>query len=105
MFRYNSQHTGVAISTITLPLTLQWSFETGDVLMSSPAVSGDRLFVGSYALVAATGKKLWEFQTEGPVTTSPAVSGDLVFVGSYEMNIYALNAATGKKLWEFQTDN
>ena len=105
MFRCNPQHTGVTTSAITLPLTPKWSFQAGNVLMSSPAVSGDRLFVGSYALRAATGKKLWEFQTEGPVTTSPAVSGDLVFVGSYEMKIYALNAATGKKVWEFQTDN
>ena len=95
----------MAISTITLPLTQQWSFEVGDVLMSSPAVSGDRLFVDSYALVAATGKKLWEFQTEGIVTTSPAVSAGMVFVGSYEMKIYGLDNATGKKLWEFQTDN
>jgi hypothetical protein len=105
MFRSNSQHTGVATSTITLPLTLRWTFQAGDVLMSSPAVSGDRLFVDSYALDATTGKKLWEFQTEGPVTTSPAVSGGRVFVGSYEMKIYALDATTGKKLWEFQTDN
>lgn len=105
MFRGDPEHTGQATSAITLPLTLKWSFQAGSALLSSPAVSGDRLFVGSYAVKAATGKKLWEFETGGPVTNSPAVSGDMVYFGSYEMRICALNAATGKKVWEFQTDN
>jgi eukaryotic-like serine/threonine-protein kinase len=103
MFRNNAEHNGVTSAHISLPLKLKWTAKAGDTLLSSPAISGNRLFVGSFALDATTGKKLWSFQTDGPVTTSPAVSGNSVFLGSYEMNIYSRDATTGKELWKFQT--
>jgi eukaryotic-like serine/threonine-protein kinase len=105
MFRGNLPRTGAAASTITLPLTQKWTFQGDNVIMSSPAIAGGRVFISSYALDAASGNKLWEFPTDGAVTNSPAVSGGRVFLGSYEMKIYARDAATGKKVWEFQTDN
>ena len=105
MFRYDAQHTGVTASVISLPLTLKWSFQAANVLMSSPAISGDQLFMDSYALRTSNGKELWQFTTAGPVTTSPTVSGGLVLVGTYEMKVLAVSAKTGKKAWEFQTDN
>jgi hypothetical protein len=105
MFRGDTRHSGAAASTVTLPLSLKWTFTGDNIVMSSPAVVGNRIYISSYALDAATGKKLWEFPTDGPPTNSPAVSGGRVYIGSYEMKIFALDAATGKKIWEFLTDN
>jgi eukaryotic-like serine/threonine-protein kinase len=103
MFRNNAEHTGVTQATVSLPLKLKWTANAGDTLLSSPAISANRLFVGSFALDATTGKKLWNFKTDGPITTSPAVSGNSVFLGSYEMNIYSRDAISGKELWKYQT--
>jgi len=105
MFRANAEHTGVTLSSINLPLTLKWIAKADDTLLSSPAISGNRLFAGSYAFDATTGKKLWNFQTAGPVTDSPAASGDRMFVGSYEMNIYGRDVASGKELWKYPTED
>jgi eukaryotic-like serine/threonine-protein kinase len=103
MFRSNAEHTGVTSAPISVPLKLKWTSQAGDTLLSSPAVSANRLFIGSFALDATTGKKLWSFQTDGPITTSPAISGNSLFLGSYEMNIYSRDSTTGKELWKFQT--
>jgi outer membrane protein assembly factor BamB len=105
MFRQNPEHTGVAPSSIVLPLTLKWDVQAGDTLLSSPAISNGRLYVGSFAFDAATGKKLWNFDTAGPVTTSPAVSGNRLFVGSYEMKISARDTGSGKELWGYLTND
>ena len=46
-----------------------WTFATKSRVESSPAVAGNRVFIGSndgrlYVLDAATGKKLWEYEAE-----------------------------------------
>jgi uncharacterized repeat protein (TIGR01451 family) len=81
-----------------------WSFTTGGVVNSSPAVANGAVYVGSddnnmYALNASTGAKLWSFATGGAVDSSPAVANGVVYVGSGDGNLYALNASTGAKLW------
>jgi outer membrane protein assembly factor BamB len=109
MFRGNPQHTGeysgIGISKFT---KVRWQFHTKGQVLSSPAVAGDTVYVGSsdhlmYALDRATGDKKWDFSTEGRITSSPAVSGGLVFFGSYDGNFYAVDAATGKEKWKFAT--
>jgi outer membrane protein assembly factor BamB len=77
-------------------------------VVSSPAVSGGWVYVGStdgkvYALKAGTGAKRWEFATGDQVNSSPAVAGGVVFVGSKDGKIYALDAASGDQLWEYPT--
>jgi len=75
-----------------------WSYTTGYVVESSPAVSNGVVYVGSgdrnvYALSATTGAKLWNYTTGNSVRSSPAVVNGVVYVGSGDHNIYALNAA------------
>ncbi len=72
----------------------RWGFETGDIIFSSPAVSGGAAYVGSndgnlYAIDRATGTELWHATTGDKITSSPAVANGMVFVGSEDGTIYA----------------
>jgi outer membrane protein assembly factor BamB len=87
---------------------VKWSFHTGDAVVSSPAVVGNVIYVGSndhnlYAIDATTGALLWKFPTHSRVAASPAVADGVVFVGSYDGAFYAVDAATGKEKWHFLT--
>src|SRR5580693_2227386 len=90
-------------------LSLKWSYATGDVVDSSPAVANGVVYVGSldhnvYALNASTGALLWSYTTGGPVgISSPAVANGVVYVGSIDRKVYALNAKTGADLWSYNT--
>jgi len=60
----------------------EWSFDTGDVVMSNPAIDPDRgvVYVGSdshyvYALEAATGDELWSTDVDGHVIGSITAHG------------------------------
>lgn len=81
-----------------------------DVFMSSPAVLGGTVYIGSgdqhvYALDAATGALRWSFATGDVVHSSPAVADGLVFVGSWDRNLYAIDAASGRERWRYTTGN
>ncbi len=87
-----------------------WEFETGSLVISSPAIGSDgTVYVGSldeklYAINGKTGVKLWEFETGSYVISSPAIGSDgTVYVGSRDNKLYAINGKTGAKLWEFVT--
>jgi outer membrane protein assembly factor BamB len=75
-----------------------WEFKTGGSVSSSPAVSGEYVYVGNdenkiYCLNTGNGEKVWSFQTEDFVESSPAVSEGYVYVGSLDDKVYCLNAA------------
>jgi outer membrane protein assembly factor BamB len=79
-----------------------------DVFLSSPALSGGTVFIGSgdhhvYALDAASGALKWKFATGDVVHASPAVAGGVVYIGSWDRRLYALDAATGAMKWAFVT--
>lgn len=87
---------------------LQWEFETGDRVRSSPTVVDDTVYVGSidrnlYALNADDGEEVWSQDLDGAVASSPTVVDDRVFVGSDNGSIYALDAADGSQIWEVAT--
>jgi outer membrane protein assembly factor BamB/predicted phosphodiesterase len=85
--------------------------------MSSPAISGSRLYIGSlegavFALDASSGAKLWCHQTGAAITSfgpcmragsqvisSPALSGNTAYIGSADGRLYALDAESGKEMW------
>ena len=79
-----------------------------DVFLSSPAVSGGIVFVGSgdhsvYALDAATGALRWKYATGNVVHASPAVADGTVYIGSWDRYMYALDAKSGALRWKFET--
>jgi len=84
-----------------------WSVRTDGPILSTPAVSGGSVLVGSddqsiYAFRAATGQEQWRVSTGGPVRSSPAVAGGTVFIGSFDGNVYAIGADGGER-WSTPT--
>jgi outer membrane protein assembly factor BamB len=84
-----------------------WTASTGDFILSSPAVVGGVVYVGSldhklYAFDAAgsancsgtptTCNPLWTATTGDSITASPAVANGTVYVGSFDANLYAFDA-------------
>jgi hypothetical protein len=85
-----------------------WTFTSGDLIGSSPAVANGIVYVGStntYALNATTGAKLWTSNTGA--NSSPAVANGVVYVGAGSSlglvpgTVDALNASTGATLWSY----
>ena len=108
MFRGGPRHLGIYESAAPTLTTVAWKFRTGGRVISSPAVAGGTVYVGStdgrlYALSEANGDLRWRFDTRGPVLASPAVHAGRVYFGSVDGFIYAVDAATGKEVWKFAT--
>ena len=73
-----------------------WSFTTGGVIQSSPAVADGVLYIGSednhvYALNATTGLPLWSFTAGFVVDSPPAVVNGVLYIGSHDGNVYAFH--------------
>lgn len=109
MFRVNPQHSGIYKARGVPEYTrLKWKFHTGGQVVSTPAVVGDVVYVGSndhnlYAISLEGGTLKWKFKTDSRVSSSPAVMGGVVYFLSYDGNFYAVDAATGKGKWKFAT--
>ncbi len=98
-------------------LGLAWFHGTDDVVTATPAVVGDRVYVGDwagvvYALDRETGDEVWRFQADlhrnvyaGQIVSSPAVAdvGDrrLVFIGAGK-TLYALDTVDGDEVWRHE---
>lgn len=85
-----------------------WARRQRGAIASSPAISGDRVFVSSMdgALTAysrAHGTPLWRFSTGGsPVESSPLVVDGRVYVGTWSGRLHAVDAEDGRALWAFR---
>ncbi|MCU4925530.1 PQQ-binding-like beta-propeller repeat protein [Halobacteria archaeon AArc-dxtr1] len=86
-----------------------WSFETGRVIMSNPAIDPETgvVYMGSddstvYALDAETGEELWSETVNGRVIGSLTVTENAVLVGSYDAHLYALDKETGERFWRVE---
>jgi eukaryotic-like serine/threonine-protein kinase len=108
-FRGSANHPGV-YETKPLPQLsgVKWKFQTHGIVISSPVLAGETLYVGSadhflYALDSATGTEKWKFETGSNVVSSPAVANGVVYFLSYDSNCYALDAATGQLKWKFKS--
>lgn len=108
MFRGGPAHPGVYSSAPAKNLTVKWTFQTGEAIVSSPTVIDGTVYCGSsdnflYAVEAESGKQKWKFDAHGDVSSSPAVSGGLVYIVSLDGKLYAVDAATGVQRWVFAT--
>lgn len=106
MFRGSPTLTGVTSAKLPEKLTLAWAFDTHGPVSSSPAVVGNRVYIGSgssnlFALNLADGKPAWTFTASGPIEASPLVLDGRVYIGDINTNFYALDATTGRALWTF----
>jgi outer membrane protein assembly factor BamB len=86
-----------------------WSFETGAKIWSTPATSGDTLYVNSfdkklYALNASSGSKIWDFEIGTTSMTTPLIYENTVYIGSFDRYFYAVDAATGNLRWQSEVE-
>jgi outer membrane protein assembly factor BamB len=82
----------------------RWVFHGGVKITSSPALVGDRLYVGDYAgrvfaLDASSGARIWSGSAGSRVYGTVAVSQGRVFAPSVFSGLSALSARTGRRLW------
>ncbi len=109
MYRGDPTHSGVYEATPGAELIgLQWRFETGGGVVSSPAVLGDTVWIGSgsgwlYALDRRTGRPRWKVDLGSPVASSPAVGGGRVIVGTRDGRFFAVRSGDGSRIWSFDT--
>lgn len=86
-----------------------WKRQTARVYDSTPAVSGERLIVGSFspgdvqALDRRTGRRLWRLQAGGAVESSPVVVDGIVYATSKDRRVYAIDERTGRVRWAYRT--
>ncbi|MBI5760623.1 MAG: PQQ-binding-like beta-propeller repeat protein, partial [Planctomycetales bacterium] len=83
-----------------------WEFRTANAVLSTPAVSGGRVFACSrdeqcHCLNADDGKVVWSTSLGGPIVASPVVAGDRVYVVTTSGVVVGLDAATGSEVWRF----
>ena len=82
--------------------------DTWDMYLSSPVVSGGKVYFGSgngnfYCLDAGKGNMIWKFQTNGVIHDSPAVYDGKVYFGGWDTYLHALDAETGTEIWKFRS--
>jgi outer membrane protein assembly factor BamB len=105
MYGKDSAHTAVSSDSVSLNLAQKWVFHTNGAIVSSPAVVGGKVYVGSedrnwYCIDAQTGSKIWNFTTNYYIRSSPAVAYGKVYTGADDGFVYCLDANTGSQLWK-----
>jgi len=109
-FRGNPQLTGIATSSVPANLKLLWTYDAGDSIESSAAISGGTVYVGSQskdllAIDLENGKLRWKYRaTDSIGESSPAVHDGIVYIGDLGGVLHAVNAANGKAIWTFKTE-
>ncbi|MFW5866664.1 MAG: PQQ-binding-like beta-propeller repeat protein [Armatimonadota bacterium] len=108
MFRADPARSGLAADRQFGGLEIEWAAELGGSVDSSPAVSGERAFVGNslgtmHAVSTTDGTVIWSFETGGAVVSSPAVAEGRVVFGSVDGFFYAVSAETGEQAWCYRT--
>ncbi|MHA1409853.1 MAG: beta-alanine-activating enzyme beta-propeller domain-containing protein [Candidatus Odinarchaeia archaeon] len=111
-FRYDPANTGYINTNSPLRLSKLWSYETTDIVESSPAIVDGKLYIGTFdgrllCLSPDNGSLIWNYTvlsiTSYPVISSPAVYSGYVYFGAYDWYIYCLSAATGSLQWRYPT--
>jgi outer membrane protein assembly factor BamB len=110
LFRGDSAMQGVSEETLSLPLDLAWSFETGRPIVGTAAIEGGRVFIGStdgifYCLdLHDGGKELWSQNLDYAIEGTAAVVGDKVIIGGQDGILRAFDKESGKPAWQFETE-
>jgi len=86
-----------------------WEVETDAPILSSPVVTGDRVYVGTMdgellCLNAFTGHQIWSVDLGMAIESSPAFSEGRVYVGSDSGDLTCLDATDGTIIWTATTN-
>jgi outer membrane protein assembly factor BamB len=83
---------------------IQWTFQTGKAIYTSPVVHEGNLYFGGmdsvfYAVSVHDGAEIWRFKTDNPIQSNAAIfEGGILFESGNQL--YALNFQ-GNLLWQF----
>jgi outer membrane protein assembly factor BamB len=114
---YVGDWTGTVSAFVARSGKLAWTFGSGGKVKSAIAISGNRLFFGSYdhhvyALNLGTGKLVWRgtaqdrgFLSRGTFYGGPAVAYGRVYIGSTDGKVYSFGATSGTVRWVTGTGN
>ncbi|MGA9396836.1 MAG: PQQ-binding-like beta-propeller repeat protein [Anaerolineaceae bacterium] len=80
----------------------KWKFSTGDYAWSTPAISKQVVYIGSYSILksvgkfyavdAATGEPIWVLSVPKGIVSSPVVENEVVYFGGLDGKLYAISA-------------
>jgi outer membrane protein assembly factor BamB len=82
--------------------------ETGSYIASSPALVGDRAYVGNYggdlySIDIVKGEIVWNYKSDdSPFFSSPAVGEDQVVIGARDKRLHCVSRDKGKLIWTFE---
>ena len=99
---------GISSDHLGDELNLEWTFEAGKFLKSSPVVSAGKIFLGGptgifHALEFKTGKEIWKAETGIGVDAPALIFKKNVFLGTKDGWLICLDALTGEKKWTYET--
>src|SRR5215213_6965147 len=110
-FRGSAALHGTSDATLPPTLKLLWTYDAGESIESSAAISDGVVYVGSqsgdlHAVNLADGTLKWKYKAspDGIGESSPAVAAGMVFVGDLSGTVHAVDAASGKAAWTFKTE-
>lgn len=87
---------------------VDWRFERGAEVVSTPAVGTENLFIGSsdgyfYAIDRSSGEQQWRYRTRDWIWSSPTLAFGTVYFTDWNSIVYALDAATGEEQWTYNS--
>jgi outer membrane protein assembly factor BamB/tRNA A-37 threonylcarbamoyl transferase component Bud32 len=88
----------------------KWVFRCEDEVRSSPRVTDNMLFIGSYdhnlyALDCKDGSFIWKFATEEGVASTACIHEGTILIGSEDGRLYAISQRTGSQIWSYATED
>jgi outer membrane protein assembly factor BamB len=83
-----------------------WQTQIADAVLTRPAVSGDRVYVGSrdhycYCLDVRDGRVMWRQDVGSPVVAAPALAGSSLCVAASGGRVCCLHVESGAVAWTF----
>jgi len=99
---------GISFDHLGDELNLEWTFEAGKFLKSSPVVSAGKIFLGGptgifHALEFKTGQEIWKAEAGIGVDAPALIIDNNVFIGTKDGWLLCLEVSTGKKKWSYET--
>ena len=78
----------------------RWEFSTRGTVLSTPAISEDRLFIGDstgtlHCIDTDSGAEIWENRTFSEIRSSPIIAGDRLFICDRQ-NVYQIAISDGE---------
>lgn len=117
-YRNGADLRGIANTTLSDELTLQWERPADDGCKSTAAVIGGQVYIGTLSgellcLDLASGEERWKYKSleaNDPKTFIPGfsapvtVAGDVVLCGDEEGLLHCVDRRTGGKRWTFNAE-